>query len=117
MLDRRHCSIGTDPEIINNEFKSRLVINEHTIINNFVSITGTKNTEIDKECYIMSHTFIAHDCLVGENCHHNGVRVLGNVTIGREVYLGANSVVHQNCTVGDFKSRGLILEARILKLE
>ena len=38
-----HCSIGTDPEIINNEFKSGLVINEHTIINNFVSINlGTK---------------------------------------------------------------------------
>ncbi len=99
-----HCSIGTDPEIINNEFKSGLVINEHTIINNFVSINlGTKkNTEIDKGCYIMSHTFIAHDCLIGEkSVITSGVRVLGNVTIGKEVYLGANSVVHQNCNVGD----------------
>ena len=104
-----HCSIGTDPEIINNDFKSKLVIKEHTLINNFVSINlGTKkNTEIGKECYIMSHTFIAHDCSVGEkSVITSGVRVLGNVTIGREVYLGANSVVHQNCTVGDLSLLG-----------
>ena len=55
----------------------------------------------------MSHTFIAHDCLVGEkSVITSGVRVLGNVTIGREVYLGANSVVHQNCTVGDLSLLG-----------
>lgn len=104
-----HCSIGTDPEIINNDFKSGLVIKEHTLINNFVSINlGTKkNTEIGKECYIMSHTFIAHDCSVGEkSVITSGVRILGNTTIGREVYLGANSVVHQNCTVGDLSLLG-----------
>ena len=33
----------------------------------------------------MSHTFIAHDCSVGEkSVITSGVRILGNATIGRE---------------------------------
>ena len=55
----------------------------------------------------MSHTFIAHDCLIGEK---SVILFLGNATIGREVYLGANSVVHQNCTVGDLSLLGANLQ-------
>lgn len=99
-----HCSIGSSPEIKSNKQKSKLIINKDTTINSFVSINlGTKtNSEIGVGCYIMNHSYIAHDCLVGnDSVIAPGVRVLGSVRIGKEVYLGANSTVHQNSELED----------------
>ena len=99
-----HCSIGSEPEIINNELQSELIINENTTINSFVSINlGTRtNTEIGKDCFIMNHSYIAHDTLIGDgSLIASGVKISGSVNIGKEVYLGANSSVHQNSKLDD----------------
>lgn len=99
-----HCSIGTYPEIIDNKKNSKLIINENTTINSFVSINlGTKtNTEIGKSCYIMNHSYIAHDCLIGDGSTiASGAKISGTVHVGKEVYLGTNSSVHQNSNLDD----------------
>ena len=99
-----HCSIGSNPEIINNQVTLGLVINKNTTITDHVSINlGTdKDTFIGEGCYIMNHSYIAHDVEVGDrSIIAPGTKVLGRAVLGKEVYLGANSVVHQETVVGE----------------
>ena len=104
-----HCVIGALPEIINNSDTNSLLIKKNTIIGNFVSISlGTMDkTIIGKNCYIMNFSYIAHDAKFGQNVTVTaGVSILGNVTIEDEVYLGSNSVVHQNSTLKELSCLG-----------
>lgn len=104
-----HCALGTDPEMINSQNKSSLVINEGSIITNHVSINlGIETqTTIGKNCFIMNNSYIAHDCKLGDRVVvTSGVRVLGNVNLGEEVYLGSNSTIHQNSNIGSLSLIG-----------
>ena len=54
----------------------------------------------------MSHTFIAHDCLVGEkSVITSGVRVLGNVTIGKK-FIWVQIVLFTKLHCGDLSLLG-----------
>lgn len=104
-----HCSIGTNPEKVNYQNKSKLIIKEGTIITDSVVINLgiDKPTIIGTECFIMNHTYIAHDSEIGDRSILTpGVKVLGNVIMGKEVYLGTNSTVHQGSILGDLSLLG-----------
>jgi UDP-N-acetylglucosamine acyltransferase len=104
-----HCVIGALPEIINNSDISSLLIRKNTVIGNFVSISlGTVGkTTVGENCYIMNFSYIAHDVTIGQNIIMTaGVNILGNVKIEDEVYLGSNSVVHQNSTLKELSCLG-----------
>ena len=45
---------------------------------------------------------VDHDCVLGGGCHLSpGVRLAGNVTVGREAHVGIGAVVIPGVTIGD----------------
>ena len=56
----------------------------------------------------MAYSHIAHDCLVGnQNVFANTAGLAGHVTVGNNVILGAVTLVHQFCSLGDYSFTGL----------
>ena len=56
----------------------------------------------------MAYSHIAHDCVVGnENVFANTAGLAGHVTVGNNVILGAVTLVHQFCSLGDYSFTGL----------
>ena len=79
----------------------------------------SKHSNIGKGCFIQSNCYVSYDVKIGNCCkintgcylHHNceisnfsvlapGVRLLGNVNVCTKTYVGANTVVKQNCKIG-----------------
>jgi UDP-N-acetylglucosamine acyltransferase len=56
----------------------------------------------------MAYSHIAHDCVVGnQNVFANTAGLAGHVTVGNNVILGAVTLVHQFCSLGDYSFTGL----------
>ena len=56
----------------------------------------------------MAYSHIAHDCVVGnQNVFANTAGLAGHVTVGNNVTLGAVTLVHQFCSLGDYSFTGL----------
>lgn len=74
-------------------------IGDGTIIcaNSFIST----NVEISKFCFINVFSYIAHDCILGENVVVSPrVTICGNVTIGNDTFIGAGAIIKQGINVG-----------------
>lgn len=105
-------------------FKLRMTIYPNTIgpglrvyhVGDFIHVGP--NVKIGKNCTILpgvvfGNKFEKSDkrpVLVGDNCYFGlGVRILGNLTIGNNVIIGANSVVTKdipdNCIVGGIPAK------------
>ena len=55
-----------------------------------------------------AYSHVAHDCIVGsDNVFANNCGIAGHVKVGNNVTLGAVSLVHQFCTIGDYAFTGL----------
>ena len=83
----------------------QVIIGDNTEIKEFVVINKPtdKVTSIGKECYIMSHVFIGHDCDIGDNVHLNpGCSIAGFVSIGDFTHVGMNASVHQKSIIGKY---------------
>ena len=83
--------------------EGRVFIGDNTEIKEFVVINKPtdKVTSIGKDCYIMSHVFIGHDCDIGDNVQLNpGCTVAGFVTLGDFTHIGMNASVHQRSVLG-----------------
>lgn len=72
-------------------------IGRHSILASKSNITIGDFTVIAPRCYIIDHEhgFRANDVIINQNS------ILGNVTIGRDCYLGAGSMVLSNASIGD----------------
>ena len=72
-------------------------IGRHTIIacKNFIEIGDF--TVIAPRCYFVDHEhgFGAHDVILNQKS------VLGSIVIGRDCYIGANSIILSNASIGD----------------
>lgn len=102
-------SIGHNPQDI--RFKgedSRLEIGESTVIREYVTINpGTERggmvTKVGKNCFLMAHSHIAHDCVVGDHViMANGATLGGHCVIGDHVILGGLSACHQFVRIGEY---------------
>ncbi len=79
------------------EIGKHVYIGRHSILASKNRISIGDYTIIAPRCYIVDH----EHGLRADEVILNQKSVLGNVSIGRDCYLGANSVVLSNVTIGD----------------
>jgi UDP-N-acetylglucosamine acyltransferase len=84
---------------------TRLVIGDHNIIREHVTIhrgtTASGQTLVGDHNFLMAHSHIAHDCVVGSHCIlANSALVAGHCVLEDHVYLSGNSAIHQFCRAG-----------------
>ncbi|MFO0964277.1 MAG: acyl-ACP--UDP-N-acetylglucosamine O-acyltransferase [Gemmataceae bacterium] len=82
-----------------------LEIGDHNIFREHVTIhrgtTHSWKTVIGSHNFFMVHCHIAHDCVVGSRCVFvNGCMLGGHCQVSDQVYISANSGVHQFCRIG-----------------
>lgn len=94
-----YSTIGFPPEHLACKNRGEGVkIQEGTIIREVVTIHAGMEvmTVIGKNCFIMSHAHIGHDCLLGDSVVIGAGAVLaGHVTIGDGSYVGIGATLHQ----------------------
>lgn len=60
-------------------------------------------TRLGSNCFLMSNTHVAHDCVIGDHCiFASGATLGGHVQMGHKVFMGGGSMVHQFCRIGAF---------------
>jgi len=72
------------------------------------TIQDLGKTTIGDSNLFMAYAHVAHDCIVGNNnIFANTAGLAGHVKIGNNVTLGAVTLVHQFCHLGDYSFTGL----------
>ena len=85
----------------NNIFREGVTVHRGTIQDKSRTVIGDENL-------FMAYSHIAHDCVVGnQNVFANTAGLAGHVTVGNNVTLGAVTLVHQFCSLGDYSFTGL----------
>ncbi len=70
------------------------IIDENSIICPFVTLTS--NIKIGKNFQANIYSYIAHDCIIGDNVTFApSVKCNGNVIIEDNVYIGTGAIIHQ----------------------
>lgn len=107
-------TIGEDtPDKKYNKEKTTLEIGNNNIFREGVTVhRGTvqdkSHTFIGSSNLFMAYSHIAHDCVVGNNnIFANTAGLAGHVVVGNNVTLGAVTLVHQFCSLGDYSFTGL----------
>ena len=100
--DKKYNGEATSLEIgSNNIFREGVTVHRGTVQDKSKTIIGSDNL-------FMAYSHIAHDCLVGDqNVFANNAGLAGHVTVGNNVILGAVTLVHQFCSLGDYSFTGL----------
>ena len=104
--------IGTEAQHPYEKSDGKIVIGNRNVFREFTTIhlpTKIKKvTMVGDNCYFMTLSHIAHDCIV-----ENGVIFSNNVTLGGNTYvmkksqLGFNVTVHQNQVIGSYSMIGM----------
>ena len=100
--DKKYNGEATSLEIgSNNIFREGVTVHRGTVQDKSKTIIGSDNL-------FMAYSHIAHDCIVGDqNVFANNAGLAGHVTVGNNVILGAVTLVHQFCSLGDHSFTGL----------
>ena len=100
--DKKYDGEATTLEIgKNNIFREGVSVHRGTVQDKSKTIIGDENL-------FMAYSHIAHDCVVGnQNVFANTAGLAGHVTVGNNVILGAVTLVHQFCSLGDYSFTGL----------
>jgi UDP-N-acetylglucosamine acyltransferase len=99
-------SLGTPPQSVHYRGgPTRLVIGADCDIRESVTINlGTEDgggiTQIGDRAFFMANTHVAHDCHIGDNVTIAGSTLGGHCMIGRHVFIGGFSGVHQFTRIG-----------------
>jgi UDP-N-acetylglucosamine acyltransferase len=80
-------------------------IGEGTVLREFVTVNrGTaesKTTIVGKNCFLMTHSHVAHDCVVGDSVIlSNGTQLGGHVHVDDKAIISGWCAVHQFTKVG-----------------
>jgi UDP-N-acetylglucosamine acyltransferase len=78
-------------------------IGDRNVIREFVTINGGlgATTTVGNDCYIMSGSYVAHDCVLEDGVSiTSGVRLGGHCRIWTRANLGLGAVVHQRTQIG-----------------
>lgn len=106
-----HCSLGTDGEHKTRGSQGVVRIGGNTIIRETVVITrgtGDRDTTIGAGCYIMGHSHICHDVVLGDGVTMApGVVLAGHVRVHRGANLGVGAKAHQLSTIGAYAMIGM----------
>ncbi len=101
------CGIGSLPQDLKFGGEAgRLVMGNGNVVREGVTInigteTGRMETTIGDSCLFMTHSHIAHDCIVGSHVIlANGVGIAGHIEIGNHVIFGGLAAAHQFCRIG-----------------
>ena len=77
------------------------IFREYTTINASVSEGGS--TEVGSECFFLSYSHVAHDCVVGDKVILScDAKISGHVQIGANATVGAKTGVKQHVRIGTF---------------
>lgn len=78
------------------------VIREHATIN-LGTAEGRGVTRVGDNCFLMTASHVAHDCVVGDHVVlANNATLGGHVVIEDYVFLGGLSAIHQFCRIGAY---------------
>lgn len=105
-----HCVIGGSPEHRSLSSVGRLYLGTGSTIRDCCVIhhgTCEDGTRIGADCYIMSRSYVAHDCQI--ECGASiaaGCCLGGFVRLMQGAHLGMNSTVHQHTTIGAYAMIG-----------
>lgn len=97
------CVIGFPPE-----WKGREADGKGVVIRSGARLTGLvtvdsgadRVTEIGANCYLMKHTHVGHDAILGEGVTIScGAKIGGHTEIGDGTNIGLNAVLHQKLKV------------------
>lgn len=106
------CVIGTPPELTSarqnlawagDQDHHGVEIGAGTIVRELTTVQqgAFAPTRIGAGCWLLSRTYIAHDCVLGDCVTTSaGVALAGHVRIGYGATLGMNATVHQRRIVG-----------------
>jgi UDP-N-acetylglucosamine acyltransferase len=97
-----YCIIGSMAEHRHCKHLGKVKIGNNNIITGLVTIdAGTEfTTTIGDGCYIMKHSYIAHDCIIHNNVTISaGVKIGGHCIINDNVNLGMNATIHQRVEI------------------
>lgn len=99
-------SIGGEPQDLGYKGeKTGVIIGENCWIREFSTInraSGEGNTVIGNNCMLMAYTHVAHNCVLGDSViMANAATLGGHCHVGFGVFLGGQSVFHQNLRIGD----------------
>ena len=105
----QYAAIGAIPQSLKfNGEVSSVKISRGTIVREFVTIhRGTEFgggvTEIGEDCFLMSYTHIAHDCIIGRGVvMANNATLAGHITIGDHATIGGLAAIHQFARIGEY---------------
>lgn len=100
--DKKYNGEQTSLEIgKDNIFREGVTVHRGTIQDKSKTVIGDGNL-------FMAYAHIAHDCEVGNNnVFANTAGLAGHVKVGNNVILGAVTLVHQFCSLGDYSFTGL----------
>jgi UDP-N-acetylglucosamine acyltransferase len=112
------CSLGGPPQ--DKKYagdETTLVIGDRNTVREYCTfnrgtVQGGGTTEIGNDNWIMAYVHLAHDCVIGSNVvFANGATLAGHVTVGDGTTLGAFTVVHQFCAIGQsaFTAMGTVV--------
>ncbi|MBP0119265.1 MAG: hypothetical protein ITD33_00125 [Nitrosarchaeum sp.] len=97
------CVIGYPAEYKGKEhLNAGVIIGDGTRLTGMVTIdTGTdKATQIGERCYLMKHSYVAHDVILGNNVTLSaGAKIGGHSVIGNDCNIGMNAAIHQKVTM------------------
>lgn len=100
------CVIGDAPQDLKYRGEpTRLVIGDRNVFREHVTVhrsnKGAGETIIGSDNFLMQHSHVAHDCIVGHHCILGGGALLaGHVTVQDRAFISGNCLVHQFVTVG-----------------
>ena len=98
-----YCTIGLPPEWKGRERDCKgVIIKKGSILTGLVTVDSVADapTVIGENCYLMKHTYVGHDCKIGNDVTMaSGARVGGHVKVGDKCNLGLNSSIHQRLEI------------------
>lgn len=104
--------IGTEAQHPYEKSNGKILIGNHNIFREFTTIhlpTKIKKvTRVGDNCFFMTLSHIAHDCIVEDGViFSNNVTLGGNTHVMKKSQLGFNVTVHQNQVIGSYSMIGM----------
>ena len=104
--------IGTEAQHPYEKSDGKIIIGNQNIFREFSTVhlpTKIKSeTRIGNNCYFMTLSHIAHDCIIEDGViFSNNVTLGGNTYVMKKSQLGFNVSVHQNQVIGSYSMIGM----------